>query len=120
MHEIEVKIDRGDFKADFHKKKSKYNREWKVSEVFNKHDMIKSGEYGLKTFSFATPKGLLNLDEIPDYCGHYEVTEDGQVIAIKTAPILTTPKKMTLKECHKLNNFYKWRWRKQYFKDDEK
>lgn len=119
MHEIEVKIDRGDFRADFQKNLMKYNRERREYDTFTKHALIESGEYGLKTFSFATPEGLLKTEEVPEYCGHYEVAENGQVNALRQPKILTAPKKMTLKERHKLNNFYKWRWRNQFFKEDK-
>ncbi len=121
MHEIEVKVDRGDFRADFKKISSKWNPKLRMVETLNKHGLIKTGEYGLKLFSFATPKGLLKPNEVPDYCGHYEVIEGGGAIHTVRAPKpLPNPKKMTPQERHKLHNFYKWRWRKQFFKEDEK
>jgi len=115
MHEVEVKISRHDFKADFEKSSRKWDFKAKKDKVLIKHEAIKAGEYGLKTFSFATPEGLLSRKEIPEYCGHYEVNENGLVITLKDPPILNNPKKIDENELHSLKNFYKWRWRKLYF-----
>lgn len=115
MHEIEIKVDRSDFKADFAKVLRRYNHKIKDYEESDKHEMIKSGLYGLKTFSFATPVGLLHPAAIPDYCGFYEVMESGFVNTVKKPPVLDNPRKMDEKETQKLHNFYKWRWRNLYY-----
>lgn len=115
MHEVEIKISVSDFQADFQKKHKIYNREARGYDFFHKHEMIKSGEYGLKTFSFATPQGLLKIHEVPDYCGFYEIAQDGIVSLVRKPPILKNPQKMNKQERCKLNDFYKWRWRALYF-----
>lgn len=56
-HEIEIKMSRSDFLADFKKQ--------------NKHALIQHGELA-NFFWFAAPKGMLKAQDIPDYAGHIE------------------------------------------------
>lgn len=53
--EIEIKISRSDFKADFKKER--------------KHLLLSSAKSSPNKFFYACPTGLLNLDEIPSYAG---------------------------------------------------
>jgi len=57
IHEIEIKMSRSDFLADFKKQ--------------NKHALIQYGELA-NYFWFAAPKGMLKQKDIPDYAGHIE------------------------------------------------
>lgn len=61
VHEVEMKVSKNDFKADFKK----------VSGNSLKHDLIKSGKLA-NYFWFCTPLNLLDLNDIPDYCGLIE------------------------------------------------
>jgi len=123
IHEYEIKVDRYDFHADFKKFKSIYvgkDDDFKyIYEDKFKHELIKNGEYGIKTFSFVTPHGLVEPSEIPKYCGHIEVYESGDVKELIKAPILLNAKKLTNQEHQKLYNYYKWRWRKGHFEGIE-
>lgn len=75
--DIEVKISRADFKADF--KKS------------TKHLYLKDKLGKESYFYFAVPKGLVSVDEIPSYSGLIYV-DGGNVEIIKKAPILSKQK----------------------------
>jgi hypothetical protein len=62
LYEFEVKISRSDFKVDAKKRK---------------HQFYKSDEFSIvekwtpNYFSYACPKDLITVDEIPDYAGLY-------------------------------------------------
>lgn len=88
VYEFEVKISRGDFKKDkekvykhrylkeaFEIKKQKKRRTRKVSKIPN-------------YFTYVCPKGLIKLDEIPDYAGLIYVHDSGYVETIRKAPLL--------------------------------
>jgi hypothetical protein len=77
--ECEVKVSRSDFFHDF-KKKNYHNK---------KHDLLqeKSKIYKPNKFFFATPKGMLKNEEIPNYAGLIEI-ENGDVYFTKQAPFL--------------------------------
>ena len=68
--EIEVKLTRSDFLADF-KKTTCYAGQGKL-----KHDAIKEGVYTCNYFSFLMPKELADKCEIPPHCGLYVYTEN--------------------------------------------
>ena len=64
VHEIEIKVSRSDFLADF--KKSNSNGK--------KHEILQAkGDKNPNYFWFATPKGLLKESDIPHYAGWIEV-----------------------------------------------
>lgn len=79
VHEVEIKISKSDFKADFKK----------VSGKTLKHDLIKCGELA-NYFWFCTPLNLLDLSDIPDYCGLIEFFVDKrhgvQLLVRRNAP----------------------------------
>lgn len=60
--EYEIKISRSDFKAD--KKKT--------IGFFTKEEYLRAGK-SINYFYYVTPKGLLKLDELPDYAGLIEI-----------------------------------------------
>jgi len=107
IHEIEIKRSRSDFKADF----------FKTDGQDLKHDLIKNGEYGLRSFSFIAPYGILKTDDIPDYCGFYQIDTDGQIGTSKPPVRLKNPVKITSEEKNSLFNYYKFKFLKQAKKD---
>lgn len=94
-YEIEVKISKSDFKADFKHKKSKHELVLLSKENTNKPNY----------FYYAVPKDLIPLEDIPEYAGLIYVDENGSHEIIKKAPILhkvkNDPNKMNL-----LDKFY--------------
>jgi len=108
-NEIEVKVSLVDFKADFKKLGFIRSLEKDSNGYLFKHNMIKDGLYGLKTFSFACPEGVIERGLIPDYCGFYEVTNRGQIIEVITPPILDNPTYVSAKETKKIFHHYKYR-----------
>ncbi len=110
--EIEIKISRSDFRADFKKEKHKlfnslgeeiienrgsYNRHIDLSSMSQWYQNLDSNEkkylkpfFLPNRFYFCTPKGLLRLDELPEYAGLIEVDEKHPYTAkkIKEAKLL--------------------------------
>lgn len=76
LREFEIKMSRSDFKADAGKER----RTWDFSQpptTERKHDLLAAGdERGPNTFYYVTPKGLLQLEEIPVWAGWIEVGRD--------------------------------------------
>ncbi|MDB4311921.1 hypothetical protein N9937_00685 [bacterium] len=76
FYEYEVKVSRSDFFSEFKTKK-------------RKHTQIKSGHTsGPSRFWYATPKGLVKIDEIPDYAGLVEINSCNRAVITKQAPRL--------------------------------
>ena len=75
--EYEIKTSRADFKADFNK--------------LEKHKLLREGGYITKHFYYLTPKGLLSLEDIPEYAGLVEYTY-GHLWFKKKAPSIKVPK----------------------------
>jgi len=82
--ECEIKISKSDFKADF--RKNKYGKV--------RHEILqdRSKTFKPNRFYFAVPKGLLTVNDIPDYVGLIEV--DFSVNNTKQAPFLHKVKLM--------------------------
>lgn len=89
IYEYEIKMSKQDFKKDF----EKYNY---FANNKKKHDMILSGESGLKGFSFVVPENLISIDEIPQYSGLYYIVKSDRntfsVNCVKEPPILKAKK----------------------------
>ncbi|WP_231464754.1 hypothetical protein [Pedobacter sp. Leaf132] len=77
--EVEIKISRGDFKADF-RKGHKHHRMQNPTEDRNSKVPNR--------FYYACPKGLINASEIPAYAGLMYVDEFGKLEVISSAPML--------------------------------
>lgn len=78
VYEIEVKISRSDYFADFNK--------------IDKHENLNQGTGFIPNrFYFAVPEGLVSEEEIPAYAGLLYVSESG-VEKIKEAPIIKKEK----------------------------
>src|SRR5690606_851431 len=69
VDEIEIKLDRADFKADFKKRVPSNPRCHGL-----KHDVLAAGDGLPNYFAFAVPEGLVEPGEVPDYAGLYYVT----------------------------------------------
>lgn len=105
VDEIEIKVSRPDFLADFKKTVQLKNPEWDdalpyVDQVrkgiekwapVTKHDALKDGRILANYFSFMLPVHLVEQCEIPDYAGLYAYDADyfgGKVVEVKKAPRL--------------------------------
>lgn len=69
ISEIEIKISKSDFKADFNKE---------VKRGLLKHDILVDEKYTYKPnkFYFAAPKGLIDISDIPREYGLIEVANN--------------------------------------------
>lgn len=77
--EVEVKISRSDFRADF-KKKSKHE--------LMKNIKIRPFHATPNRFYYACPSNLIRIDEIPAYVGLIYVCDDNVCMIVKDAPLL--------------------------------
>lgn len=98
IHEIEIKISKADFKNDFTKKKRHQwlNQKSVTSfkglggKIINKtyircvEPVYDKGNHLPNYFYYALPKGLIKLEDIPDYCGVIEVDEQGFTTQIRS------------------------------------
>ena len=80
VDEIEIKLTKADFKADFKKTikvkekgiiKYPYSKSYPVYEDKLKHDLIPLGKTYCNYYSFLMPEDLIGMCEIPDYAGVY-------------------------------------------------
>lgn len=104
IYDIEVKVSRSDFKADF-KKVDKHSilrlgGYTKPHRVGYKHEgkikLARIGEiipfHPPNRFYYAVPEGLITKKEVPPYAGLLYIKPDGKVVKIKEAPLLTKVK----------------------------
>lgn len=96
IDEVEIKITKADYLADFKKTMSiKVGEKHIGANIFHpryedllKHDLIPTGETKANRFSFLIPESLIDKCDIPDYSGLYVYTEYGSVMEKKEAPLL--------------------------------
>jgi len=74
--EYEVKVSRGDFKADFKKAPELFEKH-KLGST--KHDRVKTGERLCNRFYFVVPQGLVKPEEVPEYAGLIYYTKAGRI-----------------------------------------
>jgi len=79
FREYEVKLSRGDFKADADKRFDRHgfcqNGRWGVLETRMKHDDLAKGDpRGPSRFWYVTPAGLIAHGELPKWAGLIEFT----------------------------------------------
>lgn len=79
LHEYEIKISRKDFYADFNKNKHAY---------LGIKDRVPGGRRTASCFWFATPDGLVDISEVPDYAGFITVHGEAGVVIRRRAPML--------------------------------
>lgn len=105
IYDIEVKISRGDFAADFKKvskhsilEKGNYTAKYKypylkedgTREWVNPGDPIPHKRPN--RFYYCVPEGLVSKNEVPKYAGLLYVKSSGVIEKIKEAPLLTKEK----------------------------
>ncbi len=106
VDEIEIKISKSDFNADFKKTILVNNSEYDYRKFIEfrakgldaskyeshkkllKHQLLESGELISNRFSFLLPEHLVDSCEIPDYAGLYVYRKTGYVRELKPAPLL--------------------------------
>ena len=121
-YEVEVKISKSDYKADFEKFKHKlfegrnekevikeakyrYSKRWKKNVRRSPEKKIDTQNVKMPNrFFFACPDGLIDVKDIPEYAGLIYVTESGSEV-IKQAPLLHK-RKFKIKEM--LFSKYQW------------
>lgn len=77
VHEVEMKLTRSDFKADFKKTNwwkrvpsdVRWARDGMQNVESNKHDLLEQGTCFPNRFSFLVPDGLIDPDDVPPYAG---------------------------------------------------
>ena len=62
--EVEVKISKSDFKADF----KKVDKHRYLNEIENNHDIFITG-FRPNRFYYACPEDMITVDEVPEYAG---------------------------------------------------
>lgn len=83
IYEFEIKISRSDFKKDLIKEKHNFI-------INEKYTFTRKGETLWRTanyFNYVVPKGLVSVDEVPDYAGLIYLDDDFNFEVIKK-PIL--------------------------------
>lgn len=105
--EVEVKVSRSDYMADFRKSRDfcpfdRETRTWGKRTHVNKHEQIKQGFTGLKYFYFCVPEGLLCPEDVPEYCGLLVCSESGRIREKKKAPTLINANKIEDKKKRKM------------------
>lgn len=94
-YEVEVKISRSDFLADFKK--------------LDKHQLLRSGwKSGLRPnyFAYCVPAGLITAEEVPKYAGLYYVEPNSTYITcVKAAPQLHCDK-IRAEQLNLVDKFY--------------
>lgn len=92
-YEVEVKISRSDFFADFKKAE--------------KHDILSGRENGLRPnyFAYCVPGGMVSMDEVPEYAGLYYVNQYGNCTCPKL-PSMLHPEKLLSEQLNLTDKFY--------------
>ena len=121
-YEIEIKITRADFFADFKKrekheilKTGKYSQRWQQHnrETNQWELMSKEVEYTFRPnkFFYCVPEGLISVNELPEYAG-LMYAKDYTINTIKEAKFIHREKLMF--ETRLCDKFY-WYWRTTLF-----
>lgn len=117
IYEIEIKISKQDFLADF-KKGNKHLCLEEGSYPNDKKSVIYRNKIKYEPrqmvpidrpnrFYFAVPHGMVKPDELPDYAGLFWITLDGKVTKVKEGKLL---KKERFIDFEKLANKFYWFW----------
>ncbi len=87
IDEIEIKVSKSDFLADF-KKLSRVMDKQGITRSAKKHQALSEGLLPANRFSFLMPEELADQCKIPDYAGLYVLTKRGRIKLVKKAPLL--------------------------------
>jgi hypothetical protein len=72
IYEYEIKISRADYKKDFIKEKHSQMIRENHTKIVKGEMMYLSPNY----FNFITPRGLISLEEVPEYAGLIYINDD--------------------------------------------
>jgi len=97
IYEYEIKISRADYKKDFIKEKHSQMISENHTKIVKGEMMYLSPNY----FNFITPRGLISLEEVPEYAGLIYINEDLTFDIIKK-PLLLHKNKATPQFIRKL------------------
>jgi hypothetical protein len=125
-YEIEIKISKGDFKADFKKGDKHHLLTLHKSSIITQKTSLKA--FGLingkqtqlysgvsflrpqlkipNKFYYACPEGLLKAEDVPEYAGLLFISKRGVVTKIKEAPFLHKNNLLLRKKAILLEKFY--------------
>lgn len=84
IYEYEIKISRADYKKDFIKEKHSQMISENHTKIVKNEMMYLSPNY----FNFITPRGLISLEEVPEYAGLIYINEDFTFDIIKKPLLL--------------------------------
>lgn len=92
IHEVEVKISKQDFKADFKKSKMTrgFDKSYGIWKEMEKHEMIATGNH-TNYFWFCLPRGVIDESDIPEHAGYIEIVDREvgfDLNVVKKAPLL--------------------------------
>ena len=113
--EIEVKVSKADFRADF-KKKHKHER---LAAAVKADCRIDYAMGAPRQFYYAVPKGLIGIEDVPYYAGLLYVywreatpfkKEGYGILTEKGAPVLRAAKKVSNAQLRKLEVAYKFHY----------
>lgn len=117
IFDIEIKVSRSDFKADFKKKKHYILKNGFITLDYDYYRQEESGLVSYKKncpipiktpnrFYFCVPENLISVEEVPDYAGLFYVYEDGRIKKIKEAKLLHKEKHLKEIESVLCRKFY--------------
>lgn len=119
-YDVEIKISKADFKADFKKtrkhdilEKGGYKTNYRKSVVRNgKRKMLPAGrlievDKRPNRFYFAVPEGLISPEDVPEYAGLIYVNKTGKVTKVREGKLLHK-KKLNIEKllCRKF--YFRW------------
>ena len=84
IYEYEIKISRADYKKDFIKEKHSQMIRENHTKIVKGEMMYLSPNY----FNFITPRGLISLEEVPEYAGLIYINDDFTFEVIKKPLLL--------------------------------
>ena len=77
IDEVEIKISKADFAADFRKRVQLKTKDYTWPRIYRlKHEAMQEGLLKCNRFSFLVPESLVDKIEVPEYAGLYVMKED--------------------------------------------
>jgi len=84
IYEYEIKTSRLDFKRDFIKEKHQNMLNENCTKVYRGEQLWLTANY----FTFVTPEGLIQQDEVPEYAGLMWISESGEFTVVKKPKLI--------------------------------